>query len=358
MINMSSSNDSIQLEYFIDDPQKEDVVSSGFWISGWVIERFEKVKGVSIRLSDLKLTEITEFESRPDVEKSFPDYKNSLKSGFQFFCKDVPLGKYTLRFYAIINNHEVLFSSKKLRVLPPYSKEQLSKKMSDEWDKRAIEDAEKYIFNKGPICSSRYEELSQVQPLLVLELLKGYEHNFKTENSKMLEIGCGIGRLGNIFAESFENYIGIDVSKKMIERAQKFCSDKKNVKFFTNNGFDLDFIDSNSIDFVFEAYVFQHIPDKDIVRNYCKESLRVLKPGGIFLGLFLRDDINRVNVPSQFKRVEGLSITNETLFGVSFNKDEISQMFKDTGFNGIEFHSGKNFESTEDDNHHIVIAKA
>lgn len=218
---MRSSNDSIQLEYFIDDPQKEDVVSSGFWISGWVIGLFEKVKMVSIHLSDLKLTEITEFESRPDIEKAFPDYKNSLKSGFQFLCKDVPVGEHILRFYAMMGKRKVLFSSKNLRVLPPYSKEQFSKKMSDEWDKRAIENAEKYILNKGAICDARYEELSEVQPLVILELLKGYEHNFITENSKILEIGCGVGRLGNIFAEYFENYIGIDVSKNMIERAQK-----------------------------------------------------------------------------------------------------------------------------------------
>jgi hypothetical protein len=45
----------------------------------------------------------------------------------------------------------------------------------------------------------------------------------------------------------------------------------------------LGFADA-SIDFCYSYAVFQHIPDKDVVRNYLREACRVLKSGGIFKG--------------------------------------------------------------------------
>ena len=41
-----------------------------------------------------------------------------------------------------------------------------------------------------------------------------------------------------------------------------------------------------SFDFVYSYAVFQHIPSRDVVYQYMRETCRVLKPGGIFRGQF------------------------------------------------------------------------
>ena len=192
----------------------------------------------------------------------------------------------------------------------------------------------------------------------MVELLKTTFPNISTSNMKILEIGCGIGRLTNGLLSFFGHYIGIDVSEEMINIAKNRLGDLSNVEFYVNNGFDLNLIADSTIDLVLEAYVFQHIPQKRIVNNYCKEAFRVLKNGGFFMALFWKNKLDKEydGVDPQRYRGDNVPDTNDTLLGVQFNEKEIEEMLTKLGFVDVRFiHNhqiGRGHFA-----HHLVIAK-
>lgn len=98
---------------------------------------------------------------------------------------------------------------------------------------------------------------------------------------KVLEIGCGIGRLTSELAMSRGGFVyGIDISQKMLQLADKNTAWKTYTTYRQCDGrtipFEDDFFES-----VYSMLVFQHIPD-DAKIGYIKETYRVLKPGGTF----------------------------------------------------------------------------
>ncbi len=145
------------------------------------------------------------------------------------------------------------------------------------------------------------------------------------EPSKMniLEIGCGIGRILIPMRKIFGNVTGIDISSEMVLLGQKYVSDVPNCSIVENNGVDLSEFSDNSFDFCYSFIVFQHIPEKQIVENYIKEVLRILKPSCLF----------RFQVRGTIS-TKPTEIT--TWDGVQFTSDEIHKIAKDNNFEIIE----------------------
>ena len=56
-----------------------------------------------------------------------------------------------------------------------------------------------------------------------------------TSNKKVLEIGCGLGRLTTLFARDFQRAVGIDISDSMVERAKVRAANVPNVEFVATN---------------------------------------------------------------------------------------------------------------------------
>src|SRR4029079_11510985 len=55
----------------------------------------------------------------------------------------------------------------------------------------------------------------------------------------ILEIGCGIGRVGQVLAPQCKQWIGCDVSPNMLEFARQRLASFVNVQFVEISGFDL-----------------------------------------------------------------------------------------------------------------------
>ena len=98
-------------------------------------------------------------------------------------------------------------------------------------------------------------------------------------DSDVLEIGCGVGRLGNVFAPCCRTWTGCDVSPNMLKHAQRRLAQFQNVRFVELSGYDLSPIPDNSLDVVYCTVVFMHLSEWDRY-NYIVEARRVLKPGG------------------------------------------------------------------------------
>jgi len=95
----------------------------------------------------------------------------------------------------------------------------------------------------------------------------------------VLEIGCGIGRVGKHLAGRCRRWIGADVSPNMLKYAAERLRDFSNVEFVELSGNDLRPIGDTSIDVVYCTVVFMHLESWDRY-GYVEEAFRVLRPGG------------------------------------------------------------------------------
>jgi ubiquinone/menaquinone biosynthesis C-methylase UbiE len=95
----------------------------------------------------------------------------------------------------------------------------------------------------------------------------------------VVEIGCGVGRVGKQLAPICRKWIGCDVSPHMVALARKRLADFPNVELHEISGFDLAPLPNESADVVYCTVVFMHLDDWDRY-NYVVEAHRVLRPGG------------------------------------------------------------------------------
>jgi len=93
---------------------------------------------------------------------------------------------------------------------------------------------------------------------------------------RILDLGCGNGRLVELFQDKNIEYIGIDNSQKLIEIAREHHPDG-NFQIF--DGLKIPFPD-NYFDRIFCIAVLHHIPGNQLRQEFLKEARRVLKSGG------------------------------------------------------------------------------
>ncbi len=95
------------------------------------------------------------------------------------------------------------------------------------------------------------------------------------DSERILDLGCGNGRLFEMFDNRDVEYIGVDFSEKLIQQAKK----KYGNHFQTANMFSLPFSD-NYFDCIWSIAVFHHIPSKRLQLKALTEMRRVLKKRG------------------------------------------------------------------------------
>jgi len=106
-------------------------------------------------------------------------------------------------------------------------------------------------------------------------LFKQYVEN----GERILDLGCGNGRLVELFKDKQVEYVGVDGSEKLIEIAKKKYPGRN---FQVADALNLPF-PNNYFDKIFCIAVLPHIPSQRFRLQVAKEARRVLKPGGIFI---------------------------------------------------------------------------
>jgi SAM-dependent methyltransferase len=99
-------------------------------------------------------------------------------------------------------------------------------------------------------------------------------------SDRVLEIGCGVGRLTRVLSDRAESVLAVDVSERMLEIARQHNGGLENVEWILGDGSSLAGIASGGVDACVSHVVFQHIPDPAITLSYVREIGRVLRPGG------------------------------------------------------------------------------
>ena len=164
------------------------------------------------------------------------------------------------------------------------STEQQLQKMREDWDQRAKENARYYVNTSTEDWSD--EEFFASGEKTVAEQIRNDLGNIcqgkPVNEMRVLEIGCGAGRVTRALANLFGEVHGVDVSGEMVRQAKLALKDRRNAFVYQNNGKDLTVVPAREFDFAFSSIVFQHIPSREIVENYVRETGRLLRPGALF----------------------------------------------------------------------------
>jgi SAM-dependent methyltransferase len=156
--------------------------------------------------------------------------------------------------------------------------------MKRDWDARARENA-KWFINTLKLQQSEeeFDRSGEVEiGNLVLPDLAFITQGRDPQRLRVLEIGCGIGRMTRHLAGLFGEICASDVSAEMLKQAQERLRAFDNVRFYETNGCDFAGLPSDYFDFAISVYVYQHVPSADVIRANLADGYRTLKPGGVF----------------------------------------------------------------------------
>jgi len=155
----------------------------------------------------------------------------------------------------------------------PADVRRLEEDMRRDWDARASLDPWHYVLFRpeGDWREEGEAEIDRLSRALGLEV---------NPTDRVLEIGCGVGRLTWTLARQAQEVWALDISSRMLEIAKENLADVDTVHFLLGDGTTLGDIPSGSMDLVFSALTLTHLPHPSLVVGYLGEALRVLAPGG------------------------------------------------------------------------------
>lgn len=211
--------------------------------------------------------------------------------------------------------------------------------MRRDWDQRARENARYYVAT-GRENWGDEEFFRSGQLEVENQILNDLENICQGKNPrkmKVLEIGCGAGRVTRALAAFFGEVYAVDISAEMVAQARRALEGFPNAHVFQNDGKDLAVVGCaleggwfrrlyrrlrgthGHVDFAFSCIVFQHIPSREIIENYVREVHGLLRPGGLF----------KFQVQG-YPEVE--TRPDDSWVGVSFTEEQARDMAERCGF--------------------------
>ncbi len=157
---------------------------------------------------------------------------------------------------------------------------------------KKAKEIERLYDKTADIYDSRYRKIQVEKFKIILR--------YRKKNGLILDCGCGSGLLYPYIKDS--NYIGIDLSKKMLEKHPLDCNliqaDAKNLPFL-----------DNIFDEIFSITVFQNIEDR---KKAMAEIERVMKKEGRLYLSILRKNFSKdlITFNSNLELVEKIDQTN------------------------------------------------
>ena len=188
-------------------------------------------------------------------------------------------------------------------------------KMQREWDERARENARFYVnterqdWTDAEFFESGERTVSEEILTDMINICQGKD----PKRMRVLEIGCGAGRVTRALAQIFGEVYGVDISGEMVRQARAALVGLPHAHIFQNSGKDLDVLGSTRFDFAFSSIVFQHIPSREVIESYVRAVRGRLRRGRLF----------------KFQVQGGEALDNppdDTWLGVTFSEQEAGDM--------------------------------
>lgn len=175
------------------------------------------------------------------------------------------------------------------------------------------------------------------------------------EGDKVLDLGCGNGRLLEVFKDKKVEYLGLDNSEELIKLAKVNYPDNK---FFVADILDLENIKDLKFNHIFCLATLQHLPSKELrVKAVLEMKKHILDGGQIIISnwnmwtknkyrtLVFKSFLNKVIGNNQlefgdilfpWKNSQG-EITSERYYH-AFRKRELSKLARQAEFNDINIY--------------------
>lgn len=203
--------------------------------------------------------------------------------------------------------------------------------MKNDWNERARENARHYIVNYKTDWTDRdfYDSGKTSFEQYIANDLYNICQGRDPKEMRVLEIGCGSGRVSRALADFFGEVHAVDVSSEMISIARVELASYSNLFFYVNNGVDLQPVRHLSFDFAFSCCVFHHVPDIRIIESYWREVKNVLRPGALF----------KFEVQGDM-RLAGGEVQNDSWFGAPVSAKDAVLMAERAGLEVRHMHGG------------------
>ena len=102
---------------------------------------------------------------------------------------------------------------------------------------------------------------------------------YTKKHAKVLDLGCGTGRLYDFLKPKEVSYLGIDHNSRMLELARKNFPD---TVFRLDDIMDLH-LEKEAFDNIFCVAAFHHVPTKKMRRKILNDLEKAIKPDGILI---------------------------------------------------------------------------
>ncbi|HEY6316879.1 MAG TPA: class I SAM-dependent methyltransferase [Acidimicrobiia bacterium] len=264
---------------FVESPPPEQRDSKGFpllRVEGWVVARVGRQQPrVRLQAGDAAPVDLVPDRERRDVTRALePDFPvASSRCGFVAHVElPTVVGASAVPITIRVDDGEYVahdvFMVRHSDVPAPQRADYEST-----WDRESVDETTAKVAVIGTEDEDVYAE-SALVTVGVLEQTVGVGGD-----DEVLEIGCGVGRVGAVLAPRCHRWIGADVSANMLAHAGRRLAGHDNVEFVHVNGWDLHQIADASLDVAYSTIVFMHL-DKWDRYAYIAEARRVLRPGG------------------------------------------------------------------------------
>ncbi|MHA1268770.1 MAG: class I SAM-dependent methyltransferase [Candidatus Helarchaeota archaeon] len=167
------------------------------------------------------------------------------------------------------------------------------------------------------------------------QLIKGSAHyrilELVEKNKKILDVGCGVGRLGKYLSKNSDELIGIDINKNDLEKAKKYYN--KTLLIDVEKSTDIG-VKEKYFDIIIFADILEHLkmPDKLLI-----EMKKYLKDDGYIIAsipnvAFYRNRIDLFLGKWEYKN-EGILNIDHVRF---FTLKSAQKLIKQSGFEIIK----------------------
>lgn len=134
-----------------------------------------------------------------------------------------------------------------------------------------------------------YEDLAE--RLALKKLLPNNQRPLK----KILEIGCGFGRLADFYSPLFNKVTLSDPSIKLLNQAKKYLRNNRKIEFLRSSAHKIP-VNNHFYDYCLMIRVCHHLPE---LEPAIKEIKRVLKPNGFLILEFA----NKINFKARIRAI-------------------------------------------------------
>jgi len=199
------------------------------------------------------------------------------------------------------------------------------------WDSLTASREEAYSAAAGHKDEAEFRQSGAATVQNLLELAPVRPHD------QVLEVGCGVARIGRELAPCCATWTGADISANMLTHAARRLEGLPNVRLVQLHDVELSELESGSFDVVYFTNMLIHLDEMDRWQ-YAQEAFRVLRPSGrIFMdiidvesdagwGMFAHDSV-------RYKHLE-----RPPYMPRFSNASELTVYLQRAGFVGIQAH--------------------